>query len=122
MGYDKAETGTVYVAQAPDTARPDGQPVFSSLEAAFEQVRRLRNEGQQQPLRIQVLDTRYVTDHTIVCPAELSGVTVEPAQKGSVLSGGVTLHVFRKTTLGGVECLCAPGAGGGRAPRPVCER
>ena len=108
MGYDKAETGTVYVAQAPDTARPDGQPVFSSLEAAFEQVRRLRNEGQQQPLRIQVLDTRYVTDHTIVCPAEVSGVTVEPAQRGSVLSGGVKLHGFRKTTLGGVECLCAP--------------
>lgn len=82
---------------------------FPTMEAALNEVRRLRAEGALQPLSIQLDGGLYPLSDTIVIDESITRVTIEPhGQDDVTILGGIQLTGFVRDEYNGHRCLSAP--------------
>lgn len=115
--YNFSNVSTLYVSTKNGSSKNAGfLPVSNglgdgpvkTLEQALAKVQELRQAGMMQPLSVQLMDSCYFLEKTILIHEEISDITIEPFGGQSVtLVGGRPITEFKKSVFRGTECFAA---------------
>ena len=90
-----------------DESIPGNGPL-GSIQDAINAVEQLRGGGSLQPITIKLMAGEYILSSPLLFKYPVSNVTIEPFGDGEVIiSGGLQVKNFEKTTFNGIECYGA---------------
>ena len=83
----------------------EGNGPFQTMERAISAVATLRAQGEQRPLKIQILGDYYFTSPIRIVGERL--LTIEGAEGASRMIGGAKIEGWQRGQFNGVPCFCA---------------